>query len=176
MLKRTFILLFLSVLLITAVHGQHLTRVCVVDLPRVYQEFFRESRAVREFEDRSNRVQTEVNRRQNSINELKVRLEEARESNNTSQVNRLEVQINNQTESLREYFQAQTAILENQRRNLMVSGSFLTQVNDEIRFIAESEGFSIVMDIKANNSIVWYNPTIDITDKLIQSLRAKSSR
>ena len=176
MLKRVLLFLILNVSLVAIVYGQHLTRVCVVDLPRVYQEFFRESRAVREFEDRSNRVQTEVNRRQNNINELRVRLEEARESDNSSQVNRLEVQIHNQTESLREYFQAQTAILENQRRNLMVSGSFLTQINDEIRFIAESEGFSVVLDMKANNSIVWYSPTIDITDKLIQSLRAKASR
>ena len=176
MLRKVLLFLLLSVSFLVIAHGQHLTRVCVVDLPRVYQEFFRESRAVREFEERSNRVQAEVNRRQNNINELRVRLEEAREDNNSSQVNRLEVQISNQTESLREYFQAQTAILDNQRRNLMVSGSFLNQINDEMRFIAESEGFSIVMDMKANNSIVWYSPTIDITDKLIQSLRAKASR
>lgn len=170
------VLLFLLFNLSFMAYGQHLTRICVVDLPKVYQEFFRESRAVREFEQRSKNVQDEVDKRQNAINELRVRHSTAIADGNQNEANRLEAQITRQTEALRDYFQAQTAILDNQRRNLMTSGSFLNQVNDEIRFIAESEGYSIVLDKTARNSgITWHSPTIDITEKLIQNLRSKSA-
>jgi len=56
----------------------------------------------------------------------------------------------------------------------MQSSSFLNQVHDEIRFIAESEGFSMVMNLKDNPSIIWFSPTVDITDRLIQSLQTRN--
>jgi outer membrane protein len=54
----------------------------------------------------------------------------------------------------------------------MQSGSFLDQVYDEIRYIAESEGYSMVMN--KNNDIIWYSNTVDITDKLINNLLTKA--
>ena len=157
-------------------YGQQLTRFAVVDMPRVYTAFFRDSRAVREFEDRSARVQTEVDRRTREINELRARHSEAVLQGNQSEANRLEADVYRRSEALRDYFQTQTTMLEDQRRRLMQSGSFLDQVYDEIRFIAESECFSIVIDLKANTGIIWHSPTVDITDRLIQNLQTRSGR
>jgi len=50
----------------------------------------------------------------------------------------------------------------------------LEQVYDEIRYIAESEGYSMVIDLKQNNGIIWYSNTVDITDKLIANLLTKA--
>jgi len=63
------------------------------------------------------------------------------------------------------------AELENEKKKLMQSGSFLDQVYDEIRYIAESEGYSMVLE--KNNNILWFSNTIDITDKLITNLQKK---
>jgi outer membrane protein len=156
------------------VFGQQITRIAVVDLPRVYTAFFRDSRAVREFEERSARVQSDIDRMSREIQELRSRHADAILRDDQSEMLRLETQINRRTENLREFYQARTAELENQRRNLMQSGSFLNQIHDEIRFIAESEGYSIVLDLKNTPGIVWNSNTIDITERLIQSLQTRS--
>ena len=89
---------------------------------------------------------------------------------------KLENEIYRKSDFLREYYNLKTAELEDQRKKLTQSGTFLEQVYGEIRFIAESEGYSMVLNLKENTGILWYSPTVDITDKLIQNLLDKSSR
>jgi outer membrane protein len=163
-------------LLGAALHAQQLTRFAVVDLPRVYMAFFRDSRAVREWDEASAQVQREVDRRTQAIQDLQTRKVNAEMQGSEDEALRLETQIYRNTESLREYYQVKTTELEERRSRLAQSDSFLEQVYDEIRFIAESEGYSTVLNLKENTGILWYSPTVDITDKLIQNLIAKAGR
>jgi outer membrane protein len=156
--------------------AQQLTRFAVVDLPRVYVAFFRESRAVRDFEERSARVQNDIDRMTAEIQELKNRQISTEFQGDPERLLRLEGEINRKTEYLREYYRLKTAELESQKNKLTQSGAFLEQVYDEIRFIAESEGYSMVLNLKENTGILWYSPTVDITDKLIQNLQEKAKR
>jgi outer membrane protein len=153
---------------------QQLTRFAVVDLPKVYTAFFRDSRAVRQFEERSARVQNEIDRITREIQELTARQLDAVNRGDQAEALRLENQVYRRSEFLRDYFQTNTAILEDQKRRLMQSGSFLDQVYDEIRFIAESEGFSMVLDLNNNKGIIWHSSTVDITDRLIANLLTRS--
>jgi outer membrane protein len=172
--------LFLLVLLITctaaSVFSQQLTRFAVVDLPKVYTAFFRDSRAVREFEERSTRVQNEINKMTKEIQDLRSKYADQVLQGDQNQALRTETEINRKSEFLKEYYTIKTAELEEQKRKLSQSGSFLDQVYGEIRFIAESEGYSMVLNLKENTGILWYSPTVDITDKVIQNLLEKSRR
>jgi outer membrane protein len=159
-----------------ALHAQQLTRFAVVDLPRVYTAFFRDSRAVREFEERSARVQNEIDRMTREIQDLKSRQADATLQGNQNEALRFENEIYRKSEFLKDYYKTKTAELEDQKRRLSQSGTFLDQVNDEIRYIAESEGYSMVLNLKENTAILWYSPTVDITDKLIQNLLEKARR
>ncbi|MDR2102447.1 MAG: OmpH family outer membrane protein [Treponema sp.] len=174
--KRYGILLFLLTLLGLSLGAQQLTRFAVVDLPTVYVAFFRDSRAVREFDERSARVQAEIDRMNTEIQNLKNSKVSAELRGEQEQAARLENDIYRKSEFLKEYFQLKTAELEDQKKKLTQSGSFLEQVYDEIRFIAESEGYSMVLNLKENTGILWYSPTVDITDKLIQNLLTKAGR
>ena len=156
--------------------AQQLTRFAVVDLPRVYVTYFRESRAVRDFEERSAKVQSDIDRMTAEINTLKNQQISAEFQGNQVLALRLETEINRKSDYLREYYRLKTAELESQKNQLAQSNSFLEQVYDEIRFIAESEGYSMVLNLKENTGILWYSPTVDITDKLIQNLMEKSRR
>ncbi|MDR2177973.1 MAG: OmpH family outer membrane protein [Treponema sp.] len=158
------------------VQAQQLTRFAVVDLSRVYMAFLRDSRAVREWEDASAQVQREVDRRSAEIQELQSRKVNAETRGDEAEVLALENQIYRRTEALREYYQVKTAELENRKNRLSQSNSFLEQVYDEIRYIAESEGYSTVLSVKENSGILWYSPTVDITEKLIQNLISKAGR
>jgi len=159
-----------------AVNAQQLTRFAVVDLPRVYVTYFRESRAVRDLEERSARVQSDIDRMTAEIQTLKNNQIAAEFQGNRQLALRLESEINQKTEYLKEYHQLKTIELEMIRNRLAQSGSFLEEVYDEIRFIAESEGYTMVLNLKENTGILWYSPTVDITDKLIQNLMEKSRR
>ena len=75
-----------------------------------------------------------------------------------------------------EYYRTKTSELESMRNRLTQSSSFHEQVYDEIRFVAEREGFSMVLNLQDNNGILWYSHTVDITDRLIQSLLSKAGR
>ncbi|MCL2719985.1 MAG: OmpH family outer membrane protein [Treponema sp.] len=173
MSKRILIFLLSGFICLGAVYGQHISRIAVVDLPRVYTEFFRESQAVRQFEERAARVQRDIERMQTDIRNLNTRLADAIARDDQREMIRLETEINTRTENLRVFFQARTAELDAERRRLMESGSFLNQVHDEIRYIAESEGFTHVFDIKNTPGLVWYANSTDITDRLINSLRTR---
>jgi len=174
MFKRILIFLLLKVICLGFVYSQQITRFAVVDLPRVYTAFFRESRAVREFEERSARVQSDIDRLTREIQDLRSRHADAVMADNQSEALRLENLIYRRSEFLRDFYQTRMSELEDQRNRLMQSSAFLNQVHDEIRFIAEREGFSMVMNLRDNPNILWYSSTVDITDRLIQSLQTRN--
>jgi outer membrane protein len=157
-----------------AVSAQQLTRFAVVDLTRVYASFFRESRAVREFEEKSTRVQADVDRMTAEIQDLKSQQVNAELQGDSQRALRLENEIYRKSDFLKDYFNTRTAELESQKKRLTQSGAFLEQVYSELQLIAESEGYSMVLSLKENNAILWYSPAVDITDKVIQSLLAKA--
>ena len=174
MLKKILLLLLLNVSCFLS--AQQLTRFAVVDMPRVYTAFFRDSRAVRQFEERSARVQSDIDRITKEIQDLKSKQLDASQRGDQSEALRLENQVYRRSEYLRDYYTTKTAELEDQKKRLMQSGSFMEQVYDEIRYIAESEGYSMVLNMRENNGILWYSPTVDITDKIIQNLMNKAGR
>ncbi|MCL1836152.1 MAG: OmpH family outer membrane protein [Treponema sp.] len=175
-MKRTILLMFLTLCIAVSAAAQQLTRFAVVDLPKVYSAFFRDSRPVREFEERSARVQSEIDKMTREIQELKSKQADAVLQGDQTQAVRLESEVYRKSEFLREYYTLKTAELEDQRRRLSQSGAFLEQVYSEIRNIAESEGYSMVLNLKENTGILWYSPTVDITDKVIQNLLDKNRR
>jgi outer membrane protein len=171
-MKKT-ILLLAACFLTTSLYSQQLTRFAVVDLPKVYTAFFRDSRIVREFEERSAGIQAEIDKMTREIQELRSRRIDLVNQGDQAGALRLENEIYRKQEYLREYYTVKTAELEDQRRKLAQSDSFLEQVHSEIRSIAESEGYSMVLNLK---DVIWYSPTVDITDKVIQNLANKSRR
>jgi Outer membrane protein len=171
-MKKT-ILLLAACFLTASLYSQQLTRFAVVDLPKVYSAYFRDSRQVRELEERSAAIQAEIDKMTKEIQELRLKRIELVNQGDQMGALRLENEINRKSEFLREYYTVKTAELEEQRRNLAQSDSFLKQVYDEIRSIAESEGYSMVLNMK---DAFWYSPTVDITDKVIQNLANKSRR
>ena len=174
-MKKIIITVGLFYIGLCGAYAQQLTRFAVVDLPRVYLSFFRESRAVREWDEKSARVQSDFDKMTAEIQTLKSSQITAEFQGNRQLALRLESDINQKTEYLKEYYQLKTAELEMEKNRLTQSNSFLGQVYDEIRYIAESEGYSMVLNLKENTGILWYSPTVDITDRLIQNLLRKAA-
>ncbi len=173
-MKRNIIFFCLALCGFFSLEAQQITRFAVVDLQRVYTSFFRESRPVRDFEARSARVQADIETMNEEIVTLRSQLLDAQTQNDGARVLRLENEIFRKSEFLQQYYQTKTQELEIQRQRLADSNTFYQQVYDEIRIIAESEGYSMVMSLKDNKGILWYSPTVDITDTLIDNLLTKA--
>ncbi len=172
--KRIIIFLVLLICGFFSLGAQQITKFALVDLSRVYTSFFRDSRPVREFEARSARVQVEINKMNDEIVTLKSQLLDAQIQDDNARVLRLENDIFRKSEFLQQYYQTKTEELEMQKKTLLSSNDFLQQVYDEIRIIAESEGYSMVLSLKDNEEILWYSPTVDITETIIQNLVSKA--
>ena len=50
------------------------------------------------------------------------------------------------------------------------NNEFYKNLNRTIKKVAENEGLSMVINLQQSNSILWYSPAVDITDKVIESL------
>jgi outer membrane protein len=175
-MRKAALVFVFTVFGVLASGAQQLTRFAVVDLPKVYTSFFRESRAVREFEERSARVQADIDKFTVEIQQLKSKQASAQIEGRDAESLRLESEIYKKSEYLRNYYETKTAELEDQRKKLSQSGSFLEQVYNELQLIAESEGYTMVLNLKETNGILWYSPSVDITAKVIESLRVKAGR
>lgn len=156
--------------------AQQLTRFAVIDLPRVYTAFYRDSKAVRDFEDRSSKVQADIDRMTTEIQGLQKQKVDAESANDSERALRLDTEINKKTDFLKEYYRVKTAELEDQKKKLSQSSGFMQQVYDEIKLVAESDGYSAVLNLKESSGLLWYSPTVDITDKVINNLLTKAGR
>ena len=72
--------------------------------------------------------------------------------------------------SAKETAEAKNAELEKLRKNLSSSNSFYQQLYKVISRVAESGGYTIILSLQQANGILWYSPTVDITDKVIAEL------
>ncbi|MDR0662858.1 MAG: OmpH family outer membrane protein [Spirochaetaceae bacterium] len=175
-MKKLFLLPLCLLLFSAVAAAQQITRFAVVDMSKVYTAFFRESRAVRDFEERSARVQADVDRMTREIQELKSEQTNAEMQGDNETSIKLENEIYKKSEFLKEYFKLKTAELEDQKKKLSQSSEFLEQVYNELRIVAESEGYSMVLNLKEAKGILWYSTAIDITEKVIQNLQSKNTR
>jgi outer membrane protein len=170
------IIIFLCVLLcgFFALEAQQITKFAVVDISKVYTSFFRDSRPVRDWEARSARVQADIDKMNQEIVTLKSQLLDAQAQGDNTRALRLENDIFRKSEFLQEYYVTKMEELEKQKQNLSNSNTFMQQLNDEIRIIAESEGYSMVLSLKDSKGILWYSPTVDITEMIIENLLSKA--
>jgi len=159
-----------------SVFSQQLTRFAVVDLTKVYSAFYLESEAVRRYEEQRTKIQSDIDNMAQEIQELRATRTAAVVAGDQERALRLENEINRKMNFLKEHHETSIAYLEEQRRRLSQSNDFLEQVHREIRFIAESEGYSMVLNLRESAGVLWHSPTVDITDKIIQNLLSRSRR
>jgi outer membrane protein len=176
LMKRCAITFAILISVSGALFAQQLTRFAVIDLTRVYSVFFRDSRAVRDLEERSNRINAEIERMTEDIKNLQNKRVEALSAGDEPKALELESTIYKKSEFLKEYYRVKTAEIQDQKAKLSQSNEFLQQVLTEIKFVAESEGYSMVLNKNENAGIIWFSPTVDITETVIQNLMNKARR
>ncbi|GHV85892.1 outer membrane protein [Spirochaetia bacterium] len=169
---------FLFVLLGTAVFlsaQASITRFAVVDMNRIFSAFAEQSADAKAFNEKRNKVQAEIDRMNRELQDLNARLEEAKAAEKRDQIRSLENQIKAKIQSTKNYIDTRYTELERDREQLSKNESFTTQINNVLRLVAESEGYSMILS-KSDTGILWYSPSVDITNKVIERIRTGTTR
>lgn len=157
-------------LLCAQTFAQQITRFGVVDTSRVYQAYFRNSAPVRNYESKKAEFQNEINKLADEIQKLKAKkLDYQNDGDETSAI-RVDSEITKKTDYLTEYTNAKNVELESLKNSLQTSDAFYKKLYSTLEKIAENEGYSMILSLQQANAVLWYSPSVDITDKVISAL------
>lgn len=168
--KKILIALLVSVFTVSGIFAQQVTKFGVVDTNKVYNAYFRDSTAVRNYERKRAEYQSEINKTTEELRELQQKKLDYQKDNNESQVLRIEAEITKKTDYLNEYTNAKNVELDSLAKSLKNSNDFYKKLYNTLSSIAERGGYSMILSLQESNAILWYSHTVDITEDVISQL------
>lgn len=178
--RRRAVGLALGGLLLTVLSAgaDQITRVGVLDIDRVYAAYFRESRAVKELQQKQAEVLAEIGKIDEDILQLEAQKLEAEARGDRDQALRLDTDIFKKKQYRDDYRRIKMDQIRKLSEGLYKSDQFLDELLAAIQFVAESEGFSLILNKSAQFSqfFLFYTKEVDVTEKVIQELMRRSGR
>ncbi len=172
MTTKKYAFAFLFLLIPFLLIAQQITKFAVVDTTRIYSTFYRDSRSVRDFESKKKQFQDEIQRMSVELKQLRQQKVDATTINDLTLASKLDIQIESKTKILVDYTKAKNSELDSLKQKL-VTDDFYSILYDVLKKIGEEEGYSMVLSLQEGTSILWYSPTVDITDKVIKLITTK---
>ena len=156
-----------------SVYGQSdafkdILNVGVVDISRIFEVFFEESRAVRELQEFRGNIQAEVQMLQDEIAVLRSAKIDAELADRASEALRLEEEILRKEQFLQDLKQVRFRELE-KRREALVDNDFLSEISQAVEFVAVRDGFSLILE-KSTILPVYMAEEVDITEDVLRHL------
>jgi len=175
MQRKSFLAMALAILAVAAHGQQQITRVGVIDLQKVYTTYFKDSEAVRAFEEEKRAVQDEILRLSDEIKALQAQRVALQASGDVAGLKALDEVLYRKAQYLSDYIRVKQAELDEKARWLTDNDAFAPILYRAIQTVSEADGYSLVLSMRnatdAVSSVVWFSPMVDITDKVIQILR-----
>ncbi len=171
------ILLFLIISGMTLFADQ-ITKVGILDIEKVYSIYFRESKAVKELQQMRADVLREISRIDEEVLLLESRKLDAESSGNGQAALRLDREIFEKKQYRDDYRRIKMDQIRKRSENLYRSDEFLDELLQAIEFVAESEGFSLVLNSSGQYSqfFFFYTKEVDITELVIQELMRRAGQ
>ena len=150
--------------------AQQITRFAVVDTSRIYTTFLRDSRSVRDYQAKQAKYQAETQRMSVEIIALRQKKVDAASGGKNDAAQKYQAEIDAKTSFLLEYSKACNDELARLRKSLVSDDVFYSRLYEAIKKIAESQGYTMVLNLQQGEAIIWYSPTVDITETVIREL------
>jgi outer membrane protein len=130
---------------------------------------------VRDWEKLKQSTQDELNKYFNETTKLNAdRLEAVKRGDSTESM-RLEQEIAKRTQFYNDYKKVKQQQIADAGKALAQSDSFLSEVQAAIKYVAEGEGYTVVLDA-GTAGLRFYSPEVDITDKVLDQLKKSGVR
>jgi len=168
--KKGTLIIIVMLLMSLGIYAQQITRFAVVDTSRIYATFLRDARPVRGYQAKQAKYQAETQRMSDEIIALRQKKVDAEAVGKTDAVQKYQAEIDSKTSFLLEYSKACNDELAMLRKNLVSDDVFYARLYAAIKKIAESQGYTMVLNLQQGEAIIWYSPTVDITETVIREL------
>jgi outer membrane protein len=163
----------LIVILIFAMGGllfaQQITRLAVVDYSRLLSVYYQDSRKIKEVNDFENEIIEELASIADEITDLEDKKIDAQKAGDQTEALSYDEMIEQKKKYQQDYLRIKKTQLNNMKEKYASSLSMTTEIYDAIVYIAESQGFSLVLK-KSDPNLVWWNQEVDITDAVLTRL------
>ena len=171
-MKRFYCLfLFGFVFSFLSAQQKQITRFAVVDTQRIYNTFKQDSKSVRDYEEKKQKYKNDIQVLANEIIELKKKKLESQRKGDMAEASYLGEEIASKTSFLTEFSKAKNDELALIKQSLANDDKFYASIYEVITKIAVRNGYSMVLSLQDGGAILWYSPTVDITEDVITELR-----
>ena len=172
--KKGTLIIIVMLLMSLGIYAQQITRFAVIDTGLIFDTFRRDAKAARDYQEKKEKFENQKKILESEIIQLRQKKVSAEADGQESEVKKYEEKIKSKITLLMEYVKASNDELNMLRKNLINDDVFYSNLYESVRRVAESEGYRMVLSYEHNAGIIWYSPTVDITDKVIQELRKRS--
>ena len=172
-MKRTILLIFLLMFIAAWSFSEQLSQIAVIDLSKIVSNYFKESQAWRELEEMTEQYEEEKEAILEELDQLEEKKIEALNEGEDEEALKIDDEIFSKKEYLQEYSRIKYNQIQKKRNSLVESPTFLSEILNVIKYIAENEGYSVVMRSR-DPDLMWWSSEVDITDMVLQRLRAIS--
>ncbi len=172
-MKRWFVLAIFMVALssIAVAQTQQFAKTGLVNLTRIYDKFYKESKGVRDFEALKASIQNDINKFKQELIQLMNQRNDAQARGDEATVQQLDAQIQSKKEAYQQFAAVKQQELKQKSEEVRKDDSFQKLLISEIDQEAVSKGFSLILNLENDSSVVWYSPDADITDGVIARLQ-----
>ncbi len=171
-MKKIFLLFtFVLSFSLNGLFAQQITKFAVVDTARVYQSYYSDSKAVRDYENKKAAFQSQIDSLTQELKDLNAQKVEYERSGRSLEASNVQEQINSKKRYVTEYTRSKNAELAEIKKSLKADDAFYQKLYAILEDVAEREGYSMVLSVQQNNAILWYSDSVDITDKIIEKLK-----
>ena len=172
--KKGTLIIIVMLLMSIGIYAQQITRFAVIDTGLIFDTFRRDAKAARDYQEKKEKFENQKKILESEIIQLRQKKVSAEADGQEAEVKKYEEKIKSKITLLMEYVKASNDELNMLRKNLINDDVFYSNLYESVRRVAESEGYTMVLSYEHNAGIIWYSPTVDITDKVIQELRKRS--
>ncbi len=173
-MRKSSVFAIMMMALASQLFAQQITRVAVVDLQKVYMTYYKDSMAVRSFEEEKLRVQDEITKLSNEIKDLQQKRLEVLSAGDSASLKTFDEALYRKAQFLSDFVKIKQADLDAKAQSLSKGDAFVQMLYRTVQTIAETEGYSLVISSRdasdVGSSVIWFSPMIDISDKIIQAL------
>lgn len=173
--KKTIFVFILILISVFGLSAEQLSKIGIVNFSRIVEDYFAESSAWREIDVMREKYNEGKDEILEEINDLQMEKLEAENSGDDLKVLKIDDEIYNKQEYLKEFHSIWQNRINTKVQGVYQSSTFTAEILDAIDYIAENEGYSLIMRTQ-DPDILWYNHEIDVTELVLERLRWQAAR
>jgi outer membrane protein len=151
------------------VAAEQITKVAVLDYSRILSAFYADSAEVRRIEEMKTAFAEEVRRLQDEIQDLEERKLEAENRGDSRSALELDDRIQERKQYFQEYTRVRSSQIQRALSDLASSNALAREILREVQYVAETNGFSLVLK-RSDPNLLWWSYETDITELVLERL------